>query len=289
MTQLQINYFLVVADDGSFTRAANRLFVSQPAISKSIAALEKELGFALFIRQDNTLTLTYAGAQLYEFFSHSRDEFQRLLQQIAERGEQTKHQLRIGCPSNWNPEKFYQPIVEYFSARHPNVKLTIECFPIPEMINMLKNRQLDLVLMLSLRDLNTLELSSRQITATQCGILYSKKSFPQVTSIRDLRDTQFLGSDSNVRELFETMISTACAGEFVPQFRHCANYSTAVFELSLGNGVMVYIDWDIAVCSELFNFLPMDVRLPINAIYLAENAEAATVADELAEVFNQTT
>jgi len=285
MTQSQINYFLAVAEDHSITRAANRLYVSQPAISKSIAAFEKELGFSLFTRQDNALSLTYAGTQLYEFFSRSKDEFHGLLKQIEERSGLAATTLRIGCPSNWNPEKFYPKILRHFSDAHNHVALTIECFPLPEMINMLKNKQLDLVLMMGLRELAMIGLESQQITSTQCGILYSKKRFPEVSSLRDFSTTQFLGSDSNVRDLFENMIRDSCEGEFSPKFKHCANYPTSVFELSLGNGVMLYIDWDIAVCSELFAFFPLDTWLPIHALYLEENHVAAEVAKELSEIF----
>ena len=285
MTQSQINYFLAVAEDHSITRAANRLYVSQPAISKSIAALEKEFGFPLFSRQDNSLSLTYAGTQLYEFFSRSKDEFHSLLKQIEQRSGHAATTLRIGCPSNWNPEKFYPQILKHFSDAHNHVSLSIECFPLPEMINMLKNRQLDLVLMMGLREFAMIGLESQQITTTQCGILYSKKHFGEVCSLQVFSETQFLGSDSTVRDLFENMIRDSCEGEFTPKFKHCANYPTAVFELSLGNGVMLYVDWDIAVCSELFEFFPLDTSLPIHALYLEENHSAAEVAKEISGIF----
>ena len=285
MTQSQINYFLAVASDGSITRAANRLFVSQPAISKSISALEKELGFALFSRRDNSITLTYAGRQLFEFFTRTKDEYRRLLKQIDRRGEQTATHIRIGCPSNWNPEMFYKPIVEHFAAVQPNLTLAIECFSIPEMIAMLKNKQLDLILTLDLRDSTLLGLRSRQIAETGCGILYSKQCFKNVESIADLRDAQFLGCDSNVQSQFESMIREACGGAFEPEFKHCANYHTAVFELSRGDGVMLFIDWDSAVRSELFDFLPLQTGLRINAVHLDENEAAAAFAEELAALF----
>ena len=63
MTQTQINCFLAVARERSFTRAANSLYISQPAISRSISKLEDELGFQLFERRESALTLTTHGAQ----------------------------------------------------------------------------------------------------------------------------------------------------------------------------------------------------------------------------------
>ena len=50
MNQLQIEYFLAVARNRSFTRTAQELYVTQPAISRQISSLEAELGFTLFDR-----------------------------------------------------------------------------------------------------------------------------------------------------------------------------------------------------------------------------------------------
>ncbi|NAS20274.1 LysR family transcriptional regulator [Herbidospora sp. NEAU-GS84] len=59
-----LRYFVAVADDLHFTRAAERLFVSQPALSKQIRALERQLGFPLFDRDAAGVTLTPQGAAL---------------------------------------------------------------------------------------------------------------------------------------------------------------------------------------------------------------------------------
>ncbi|WP_066367498.1 LysR family transcriptional regulator [Herbidospora mongoliensis] len=59
-----LRYFVAVAEDLHFTRAAERLFVSQPALSKQIRALERHLGFSLFDREPAGVTLTPQGAAL---------------------------------------------------------------------------------------------------------------------------------------------------------------------------------------------------------------------------------
>lgn len=72
MNDLQIDYFLAVADSGSFTRAAQKFYISQPAISRVISALERELGFPLFDRTNRRTTLTSAGKLFYEAFCQSK-------------------------------------------------------------------------------------------------------------------------------------------------------------------------------------------------------------------------
>src|SRR5256885_16428434 len=61
MTLRQMEYFLAVVDEGSFTRAAERLFVSQPALSHQVKALEQSVGGALLERRPQAVHLTPLG------------------------------------------------------------------------------------------------------------------------------------------------------------------------------------------------------------------------------------
>lgn len=61
-----IEYFIIVAEKGSLSRAAENLYITQPALSKQIKLLEKELGYKLFIRSHKGMTLTESGKSLYD-------------------------------------------------------------------------------------------------------------------------------------------------------------------------------------------------------------------------------
>ena len=61
-----LRYFLETAREGNMTRAAERLFISQPTMSKQLKELEKELGTKLFIRSNYSIRLTDAGMLLRE-------------------------------------------------------------------------------------------------------------------------------------------------------------------------------------------------------------------------------
>src|SRR5918994_6641547 len=69
-----LRYFVAVAEELHFTRAAERLHVSQPTLSRQIRLLERHLRCDLFVRQARTLRLTEAGAML---LSHARDVLDR--------------------------------------------------------------------------------------------------------------------------------------------------------------------------------------------------------------------
>jgi DNA-binding transcriptional LysR family regulator len=82
----QLTYFVAVAEEGQFTRAAARVNVAQPAISAQIRRLERELGETLFVRDPRTAGLTAAGAAL---LPHARAALA-----AAERGRDTIASLR---------------------------------------------------------------------------------------------------------------------------------------------------------------------------------------------------
>jgi DNA-binding transcriptional LysR family regulator len=66
MTLIQLKYLCTIAEEGSFSRAAEKLFVSQPALSMQIKALEEEVGQPLLDRSGSHVTLTEPGGLLAE-------------------------------------------------------------------------------------------------------------------------------------------------------------------------------------------------------------------------------
>ena len=71
-----LRYFLAVAQELSFTHAAERLYVSQPALSKQIRSLERQLRVDLFERDGRTVKLTRAGAELLPHAEHMLDSWE---------------------------------------------------------------------------------------------------------------------------------------------------------------------------------------------------------------------
>ena len=71
MYNLQLETFIVVADMGSFNKAAEALYITPPAVIKQINLLEKDLGLKLFNRTHRGLALTEAGKSLYRASKYS--------------------------------------------------------------------------------------------------------------------------------------------------------------------------------------------------------------------------
>ena len=78
ITQQKVNSFLLLAEELNFSRAAQKLYISQQALSAQISALENDLGFPLFVRTTKSVRLTEAGEQTADFFRRSAAELQSL-------------------------------------------------------------------------------------------------------------------------------------------------------------------------------------------------------------------
>ena len=98
MNEHQIRCFLLVAEEGSFSKAARRSAVSQPAVSKTISALEAELGVKLFSRQGNrAFALTDAGTLYLAFFQSVAAQWVALRTTIG--GTREPPALRLALPA----------------------------------------------------------------------------------------------------------------------------------------------------------------------------------------------
>jgi DNA-binding transcriptional LysR family regulator len=113
-----LRYFVAVAEEGNLTHAAQRLFVSQPALTKQIKQLEARLGTALFTRSRSGMTLTAPGRALAERAPALLAEWDRILRETKAATSRAARVLRVGFVAGGANEAT-QPIVAEFSRRRP--------------------------------------------------------------------------------------------------------------------------------------------------------------------------
>jgi LysR family transcriptional regulator, benzoate and cis,cis-muconate-responsive activator of ben and cat genes len=90
----QLRYFVAVAEQGSISRAAKKIFLTQPALSRQIKALEDEIGQCLLERQAHSVRLTPAGEVLHREGRALLDRAEQMLQQVRAVGRGVR--LRVG-------------------------------------------------------------------------------------------------------------------------------------------------------------------------------------------------
>jgi LysR family nitrogen assimilation transcriptional regulator len=110
----QLRYFRVIAEAGSFARGANNLRVAQPALSRSIAKLEEELGQTLFVRQNTGVSLTEAGAILFEQATDILTKVRGIVDGMADVGVPSGT-VRLGAPQTIHSQLLVPIAITYLS------------------------------------------------------------------------------------------------------------------------------------------------------------------------------
>ena len=115
----RVETFLHVAENGSFSETARKLFISQPAVTQQIASLGDELGVRLFERDGNRMVLTTPGRVAQAHYQRMFDEEQALKRELAPWS--ARRSFTIGCPSG---------MIEYDESRYSRVlRAAMKCFP----------------------------------------------------------------------------------------------------------------------------------------------------------------
>lgn len=143
MTFRQVEVFLAVAREKSFSRAAKRIHSSQPTLSEHVSQLERELGKKLFFRHGRAVTLTEAGRVFEEYAARVVSAVEGARQGIAELDGLRHGSLLIGASTT--PGLYVMPsIVAAFRKRYPGIELKLRIANSQVIEQRVKERELDL-------------------------------------------------------------------------------------------------------------------------------------------------
>jgi LysR family transcriptional regulator, benzoate and cis,cis-muconate-responsive activator of ben and cat genes len=137
-----MRYFLAVAEELSFTRAAERCCVSQPPLSRAIRELEQEIGARLFERDKHHVSLTAAGHSLVEDARRALG----LLEDAAERAKRSARGLRGTLAIGFGGSPVYSllpALVRQFREAVPDVEIRFRSMPVLRQIDALRSGEID--------------------------------------------------------------------------------------------------------------------------------------------------
>lgn len=145
LTLRQIKIFLSATKHASFTRAAEELHISAPAISMQIKEMEDDMGVALFMRENKKIALTTAGEYFLVYarrVSSTLIEANNMMERL--RGTEIKA-LKIGLVST---AKYFLPqMLSEFKKDYPNLQIKIEVRNRQQLIELLRDGELDIAIM----------------------------------------------------------------------------------------------------------------------------------------------
>lgn len=247
MTSQQIEYFLAVARNLSFTKAAEQLYVTQPAISRQISSLESDLGFTLFDRASRKTSLTPEG----ELFYHTFSDFANVLADTVQRareltGAQTGA-ISMGHLSGWNLSGFLPKLISRFNAAYPNITVSIESRGFRNLLSSLRNDKVDVILTLDVTIDGDSDWAVQPLTEIPRILLYpSSRNKPNGDRLTpgDFKDDIFyVVSDDEVPRASEFVRSYCAPYGFVPKIRTVPNIESMITVIQNGLGVVIMDIW----------------------------------------------
>lgn len=259
----QLRYFLAVAEELSFSRAARRLSVAQPAISRTVQELEHELGVELLTRTKRSVALTPAGAVLF----HETGLLLQRLEEAARRVRRTaageEGELRlgyIGPPT----QTFLGRIVKEFRRRNPRVTVVLEERTPERVWEMVSQGRLTLGITRPVTAHAALGLQTAALRAEPLGVVvpagHPLAERRHVTWRAIAREPLILLARREGMSLHDAVLVGCRAAGFAPRVAHTPSLiGTVLSYVEAGTGIGIVTD-SVVPASAAVTFVPLRPR-----------------------------
>ncbi|MFE9257764.1 LysR family transcriptional regulator [Streptomyces sp. NPDC006879] len=216
----QLRYFTAVAETRHFTRAAERVHVSQPSLSQQIRSLERELGAELFSRARGHVALTEAGEALLPLARRILADADTARLEVQELAQLRRGRVRLGATPSLCTGLLPEVLRSYHAA-HPNIRLLIEEGGSHDLVRLLARGALDLALVVlplppSAPALTTVELLQEDLVVISSSSAPPPGRNGQVRLV-DLRDEPLVMFRHGY-DLRELTVAACRAEGFEPSF-----------------------------------------------------------------------
>ena len=156
-------YFLMIVKERSISKAAERLYLSQPYLSQYLAKLEHSLGVVLLDRSHSPLSLTPAGEIFYAYLDRQGYLDRQLVSDLRDLKDKKRPMLHIGV-SPWRGSTMLPDVLPLFTQQYPDVQVVLHEVPVPQLAELAAGSVIDFCIMHIPNDLSelTYELVMRE-------------------------------------------------------------------------------------------------------------------------------
>ena len=211
------HYVYAVYKEGSFTKAAEEFFTSQPTISRQIAALEEELGFELFYRDGRQLRLTSGGLVMLAEFSQQEKNLRDAISRVEQIQSGMEGSLSIGFLTSFDTDIYVYPPSMAFSEQFPNITITMDSGSFAPLRQRLYDGEYDIIFTYSFDLPFMKDVLSQPVYRTGCSLVSSANhpiAGKDTLTAADLRGQTLILPFSPHLEGWETSISQMMARGF---------------------------------------------------------------------------
>ena len=242
MNTTQIKCFLTLADTLNFTKAAAKLYISQPALSRQIATLEQEINSLLFIRDQKSVRLTPAGTLLAKELGGIQASLEELITRVQTVGMGYTGTLTIGVlEGQWMGEEFTN-LYRRFMDAYPNVDFRMGQGSFGTLRHQLDSGEIDIAITIEFDVAGLDELVYRPLGQDRAVFAISRErplARKEVITFEDLaQETLLVISPEDCRMGTDLLFNDLrAAGVSVPSVRYAPNLATVMLWVEAGLGV----------------------------------------------------
>jgi DNA-binding transcriptional LysR family regulator len=182
----KLNVFVVAAELGGFTTAARRLALTRSAVSQSMAALERSLGFELFHRVGRRLILTERGRTLVDRVRGYQTALEGVLGELTEENREPAGTARLGVFVGFSKARLTDFLAR-FLRQHPRITTKLLFLPQGELAERLVERRIDLALSVHPLDRQSRDLDSKRLFEEELILVSGPKHHLTRPSLDQLR------------------------------------------------------------------------------------------------------
>lgn len=231
-----MRYFLAVAEELHFRKAADKLFISQPGLSRQIKILEDELGVVLFERHNRKVVLTKVGVYLQKEFSKQLGAINNTLDNAKLLQDGKKGELKIGYVGSAMQDVIPNLLLN-FEKNNPNVLFNLKEIDNQKQIDDLLSMSLDIGFVRLERVPRALEIKTI-LTENFCLVLprNHKVNKDNFKSLSEFKEASFILFDAKYSaSYYEKVMQIFDDCGFTPLVSHNTIHSSSIFKLVENN------------------------------------------------------
>ena len=285
-----LRYFITVAQEQSFTRAAEKLFTAQPSLSQQIKDLEQEVGVNLFERSSRKIQLTDEGKAFLIYAEKALENAKLAVASARQVAQQKNNQIHIGF-LNVAELKVMPHILAKLKKTMPDLKIHLHSLFCLEQLQRLKNAELDLSItrfQMDHPDFDNIHLLTEQIHLVAAKHLHPTD---RILKLQELKNHTIIICDQNASPIFYERLNALMSFD---QLKHdqvlwATNVLQHINLINMGMGFSFAPDYLLRFLNDEVKVIQTDRPLPQVELYATFNKNSQNPAlNIITEALNNT-